>query len=160
MLLEEGSLRRVGSDCGTLSFEFRSVLYRDPSLSGWGDKYGLYHQNGAQGEIENASDVDDNFELPVLQEVGLASEYVVGDEEQRWGSGLLGFKINGTGKMDMISTPSPIRGNRNESYASSYIENASIDTTKDVPSSSRDPIVVSDISKTFLMLMWYFFSTY
>lgn len=134
---------------------------RDPSFSGWGDKDGLYHQNGAQeGEIVNASDVDDNFELPVLQEVGFGSEYLEGGEEQR-----SGLKINGTGNMNMISTPSPRRGNRNENYASFDIENASTNTNdvnkhRDIPSSSRSPIAVSDILKTmFLILMWYFFST-
>lgn len=139
---------------------------RDPSFSGWGDKDGLYHQNGArEGEIVNASDVDDNFELPVLQEVGFGSEYLEGGEEQRRGSGLRGLKINGTGNMNMISTPSPRRGNRNGNYASFDIENASTNTNdvnkhRDILSSSRSPIAVSDILKTmFLILMWYFFST-
>lgn len=139
---------------------------RDPSFSGWGDKDGLYHQNGArEGEIVNASDVDDNFELPVLQEVGFGSEYLEGGEEQRRGSGLRGLKINGTGNMNMISTPSPRRGNRNENYASFDIENASTNTNdvnkhRDIPPSSRSPIAISDILKTmFLILMWYFFST-
>lgn len=138
---------------------------RDPSFSGWGDKDGLYHQNVAQGEIVNASDVDDNFELPVLQEVGFESEYLEGGEEQRRGSGLRGLKINGTGNINMISTPSPRRGNRNENYASFDIENVSTNTNnvnkhRDISSSSRNPIAVSDILKTmFLILMWYFFST-
>ncbi|PWA89073.1 sugar phosphate transporter domain-containing protein [Artemisia annua] len=139
---------------------------RDPSFSGWGDKDGLYHQNGAQeGEIVKASDVDDNFELPVLQEVGFGSEYLEGGEDQRRGSGLRGLKINGTGNMNMISTPSPRRGNRNENYASFDIESASTNTNnvnkhRDIPPSSRNPIALSDILKTmFLILMWYFFST-
>lgn len=138
---------------------------RDPSFSGWGDKDGLYHPNGAQGEIVNASDVDDNFELPVLQEVGFGSEYLEGGEEQRRGSGLRGLKINGTGNKNMISTPSPRRENRNENYASFDIENVSTNTNnvnkhRDISSSSRNPIAVSDILKTmFLILMWYFFST-
>ncbi|GJU36865.1 retrovirus-related pol polyprotein from transposon TNT 1-94 [Tanacetum coccineum] len=51
------------------SEELDALRGRNPSLSRWGDKDGLYHQNGAQeGEIVNASDVADNFERRVLQE--------------------------------------------------------------------------------------------
>ncbi|GKA14264.1 hypothetical protein Tco_0693910 [Tanacetum coccineum] len=64
----------------TRSKELDALRGRDHSLSGWGDKDGLYHQNGAQeGEIMNASDVDDNFERRVLQEGEIVNAYDADD---------------------------------------------------------------------------------
>ncbi|KAI3696104.1 hypothetical protein L1987_79113 [Smallanthus sonchifolius] len=148
----------------------RLGFHRDPSFSGWGVNSGKNHPNGVQeSEIVNTSEVDDDFELPVLQ-VSLNSEEIQSDEGQ---SQLHDVKMNGNGHMDMVSPPSPRRGNKNENYASFDIENAYdrdrelgsrytdfVYKHKDGLSSSKNPIAVSDILKTlFLILMWYIFST-
>lgn len=153
----------VESDLNTqkIAHEEGFGFHRDPSFSNWGDKDGIYNQNRVQeDEIVNTNEVDDNFELPVLQKV---------DEEQS--SELRGVKMNRSGSIDMFPAPSPRRGNKNGNYSSFDIEIADnrmldpedtdfVETYMAVSSSSRNPIAVSDILKTlFFILMWYIFST-
>ncbi|XP_024991800.1 probable sugar phosphate/phosphate translocator At1g06470 [Cynara cardunculus var. scolymus] len=145
----------------------RLGFQRDPSFSGWCDKDGIYSPIGLQeDDTVNTSEQDDNFELPVLQEVGLRSEHQAGGKGQHSQS-----QLHGSDKTDMVSTPSPRRGNKNENHASFDIEYA-YDRELDSPntnfaykheavrSSSNSPFAISDILKTlFFILMWYIFST-
>lgn len=155
----------VESDLNTrkIAHEEEFGFHRDPSFSNWGNKDGTYNQNVVQeDQIVNTSEVDDNFELPVLQKV---------DEDEGSESQLMGVKMNGSGTIDMFSAPSPRRGNMNGNYASFDIENADnrklhpahtnfVEKYLTVSSSSRNPIAVSDLLKTlFFILMWYIFST-
>ncbi|KAJ9554021.1 hypothetical protein OSB04_018066 [Centaurea solstitialis] len=141
----------------------RLGFQRDPSFSGWCDKDGIYRPIGLQeDDIVNTSEADDNFELPVLQQVGLRNEHIEGDGGQHSRSQLHGVKMNGSGNM---------RGIKNENYASFDIEDAydrELDSSntnfsykhKAVRSSSNSPFAMSDILKTlFFVLMWYIFST-
>ncbi|KAL8224255.1 hypothetical protein R6Q57_019730 [Mikania cordata] len=144
-------------------------FHRDPSFSGWGVSDEKNHPNGVhEGGKVNKFETDDDFELPVLQEVGFDEDEIKTDEEQ---SQLHCLKMNANSHMGMVSTSSPRKGNKNESYASFNIENGHdrvlgsrytdfIYKDKDVVSSSKNPIAVSDVLKTlFLILMWYIFST-
>lgn len=118
-------------------------FHRDPSFSGWGEKDGMYNLNGGHDtEIVEKTEVDDSFELPVLQEVGLQKE---GDEDQ--------FRLSGV-NMNGI-------GNQNENYASFDIEDTDlVYKHTNGMSRSENSIAVSNIVKTlFLILMWYIFST-
>lgn len=144
-------------------------FHRDPSFSGWGVNGGKTNSNSVhEEEIVNTSGVDDDFELPVLQEVGSHTQEIQNDVSQ---SQLHDVKRKGNGNVGVVSTSSSRRGNKNENYASFDIENA-YDREPgstysnfgykhtDVSSSSKNPIVVSDILKTlFLILLWYIFST-
>ncbi|KAI7754643.1 hypothetical protein M8C21_021511 [Ambrosia artemisiifolia] len=144
----------------------RFSFHRDPSFSGWGVSDGKNHQKGVKDvEIVSTSEADDDFELPVLQEVGFHSEEIRSDGDR---AQLSDVRMNGNGNSHagMVTTPSPRRGNRNENRASFDIENAYdrelnfVYKHKDGLSSSKNPIVVSDVLKTlFLILMWYIFST-
>ena len=157
---------------GKTAHNERLGFQRDPSFSGWCDKDGIYRQIGLQeDDIVNTSEPDDNFELPVLQDVGVRNDHIEGDKDQRSQSQLRGAKMNGSGNMDRVSTPSSRRGNRNENYASFDIEDAyarELDSSNTnftykheaVRSSSSTPFAISDILKTlFFILMWYIFST-
>nr|XP_043639364.1 probable sugar phosphate/phosphate translocator At1g06470 [Erigeron canadensis] len=142
------------SNTGKVVHNERFDFQRDPSFSGWGEKDGLNAKGVHEGEIVNTSEVDDGFRLPVLREVGLQSEYLEVD-----------VKMNGSRSVDMVSSPSPRRGNgnRNENFASLDIEDAhdsELYKHKSGPSSPKNPIAASDILKTlFLILTWYIFST-
>ncbi|KAJ0866162.1 putative sugar phosphate transporter domain-containing protein [Helianthus annuus] len=142
----------------------RIGFHRDPSFSGWGVSDGKNNPNGVKDvEIVNTSEVDDDFELPVLQDIGFNREEIQsgGDRSHLRDVNMNG---NGNGHVGMVSAPSSGRGNKNENYTSFDIENA-YDTDfvhkhKEGLSSSKNPIAVSDILKTlFLILMWYIFST-
>ncbi|KAK9059921.1 hypothetical protein SSX86_020625 [Deinandra increscens subsp. villosa] len=158
-----------GLNTGKDGHNERFGFHRDPSFSGWGVSEVKNHPNGVQeGGSLNTAEVDDDFELPVLQEVGLLSGEIQSDEGQ---ARLRDVNMNVNGDKGMVSSSSFRRGNKSENYASFDVENAydrELDPTytnfvnkrKDVVSRSKNPVVVSDVLKTlFLILLWYIFST-
>lgn len=148
-------------------------LRREPSFSRWCDEDGIVHSNICL-ESEDGSVEDFDFELPLLEQVGLENGISV-REVSRHSKSQQFFQLNGGKNMD--SSHIHVSEVGNGKYVPFDIENRSERTQSlsnsgdngfnptrnydDIPPDPESSFSAANVLKTlFFILVWYTFSTF